>query len=145
MKAIGSSSWRDTSASAPAASRQGGSVATDERPSFARILADRSAVPELDWVQGEEDRLRWAAAQLEAVLLRDLLDEALQPGKSSFWGKGPGVEVYSSLFLDEISQELARTGQFGVADMLVNQLQPQGQGQEQGQKSQLQPEGQRQE
>ncbi|MBE3576593.1 MAG: rod-binding protein [Limnochordales bacterium] len=91
-----------------------------------RELAGRDAVPELAWVTGQEERLRWAATELEAVLLRDLLNTMLSPGKGSFWGNGPGAQVYSSLFLEEMARELARTGHFGVADTLVEQLGSQG-------------------
>lgn len=102
---------------------------TTEETCFENILSryrgspEREAVPELAWITGRENRVRWAGTELEAVLLRDLLHTLLPPGKGSFWGKGPGVEVYSSLFLEEIARELARSGQFGIADVLVDQLQ----------------------
>lgn len=95
-------------------------------PALARAGAPAGAAvaPELEWMKDDPERLRWTARELEATLIRDLLAAGLRPGESAFWGKGPGAEVYGSLFLEALARELAQTGSFGIADLLVNQLMP---------------------
>ncbi len=64
-----------------------------------------------------------AAEQFEAILLRQLLGEALKPMLGSeAGGKAPGSDVYQYLVTDVVAQSVAQGGGLGIAKMLVPQL-----------------------
>lgn len=68
-----------------------------------------------------------AAEQFEAILVRQLLGEALKPMfGAEAGGKAPGSDVYQYLVTDVVAQSVAQGGGLGIAKMLVPQLTPQG-------------------
>jgi len=67
-----------------------------------------------------------AAAQFEAILVRQLLSEAFKPLGSAGGEKLPGSDVYQYMITDVVSQSVAQGGGLGIAKMLVPQLTPQG-------------------
>lgn len=66
-----------------------------------------------------------AAEQFEAILVRQLLGEALKP---MFAGetKAPGADVYQYMVTDVVAQSVAQGGGLGIAKMIVPQLTPRG-------------------
>jgi len=69
---------------------------------------------------GREAELRKAAEDLEALFLKQLLTEMRKAGGATM--QGPGGEIYQSLFDEELSQQLARGSDLGVARMVCEQL-----------------------
>ncbi len=67
-----------------------------------------------------------AAEQFEAILVRQLLGEALKPMLGSGETKPPGSDVYQYLVTDVVSQSVTQGGGLGIAKMLVPQLTPKG-------------------
>ncbi len=66
-----------------------------------------------------------AAEQFEAILVRQILGEALKP---MFNGetKAPGSDVYQYMVTDVVAQSVSQGGGLGIAKMLVPQLTPRG-------------------
>ena len=64
-----------------------------------------------------------AAQQFEAILLRQLLGEAMKPLFNSEAGaKPPGQDVYQYLVTDVVAQSVAQGGGVGLAKMLLPQF-----------------------
>jgi Rod binding domain-containing protein len=68
-----------------------------------------------------------AAEQFEAILVRQLLGDALKP---MLGGSGespaPGSDIYQYLVTDVVAQSVAQGGGLGIAKMLKPQLTPKG-------------------
>lgn len=70
-----------------------------------------------------------AAEQFEAILVRQLLGDALKPmlgGSAGGESQAPGSDVYQYFVTDVIAQSVAQGGGLGIAKMLVPQLTPKG-------------------
>lgn len=69
-----------------------------------------------------------AAEQFEAVLVRQLLGDALKPLLGGELGgeKMPGNDVYQYLVTDVVAQSVAQGGGLGIAKMLVPHLSAKG-------------------
>lgn len=68
-----------------------------------------------------------AAEQFEAILVRQLLGDALKTMGSGVDGaQAPGSDVYQYLVTDVVAQSVAQGGGLGIAKMLVAQLTPKG-------------------
>jgi Rod binding domain-containing protein len=68
-----------------------------------------------------------AAAQFEAILVRQLLGDAFKPMLGTTGTeKAPGSDVYQYLVTDVVAQSVAQGGGLGIAKMLVPQLTPTG-------------------
>lgn len=67
--------------------------------------------------------LRQASQQFEAVLIRQYLNEALQPLLNETMGSGvTGSDMYQYMITDKLADELANQNTFGVASLLQMQL-----------------------
>ncbi len=67
-----------------------------------------------------------AAEQFEAILVRQLLGDALKPMFGAGETKPPGGDVYQYLVTDVVAQSVTQGGGIGIARMLVSQLTPKG-------------------
>ncbi|HQF39202.1 MAG TPA: rod-binding protein [Opitutaceae bacterium] len=67
-----------------------------------------------------------AAEQFEAILVRQLLGDALKPMFGAGEGAVAGNNVYQYLVTDVVAQSVAQGGGLGIAKMLVPQLTPKG-------------------
>ena len=67
-----------------------------------------------------------AAAQFEAILVRQLLGEALKPMMGTGETKPPGADVYQYLVTDVVAQSVTQGGGLGIAKMLLPQLTQKG-------------------
>ena len=66
-----------------------------------------------------------AAQQFEAILVRQLLGDALKPTLGAAGGgEAPGSDVYQYLVTDVVAQSVAQGGGLGIAKMLMPQLTP---------------------
>lgn len=78
---------------------------------------------------GKRPSAQAAAEQFEAILVRQLLGDALKPmlgGSAEGGAQAPGSDVYQYLVTDVIAQSVAQGGGLGIAKMLVPQLTPKG-------------------
>ena len=69
----------------------------------------------------EMAKLKKAAAQVEAIFVKDLIG-ALRRGTPDSLGQGFGASVYRDLFDQSLSDSLAQKGSFGISGMLTRQL-----------------------
>lgn len=70
-----------------------------------------------------------AAEQFEAILVRQLLGDALKSmagGSGEDGAKAPGSDVYQYLVTDVVAQSVTQGGGLGIAKMLVPQLTAKG-------------------
>jgi Rod binding domain-containing protein len=69
-----------------------------------------------------------AAQQFEAILVRQLLGDAMKPmlGTALGGAQAPGSDVYQYLVTDVVAQSVAQGGGLGIAKMLMPQLTPKG-------------------
>jgi Rod binding domain-containing protein len=91
-------------------------------------VADSASVQRALMSDPKRPATQAAAEQFEAILVRQLLGDALKPmlGGSSEGGQAPGSDVYQYLVTDVVSQSVAQGGGLGIAKMLVAQLTPKG-------------------
>jgi len=71
----------------------------------------------------DEDRLKEACQQFEAVFLNMMLQSmrATVP-KSDLFGADQGKEIFESMLDQKLSENMAKAGETGLADMLYRQL-----------------------
>jgi len=67
----------------------------------------------------EQLKLKQACTDFEAIMIRQMLE--VMNSSTKFFGKGFGGDFFQSLFLDEISKQIAQQG-VGLSKMLYNQL-----------------------
>ena len=67
----------------------------------------------------EQAQLKKACTEFEALMVRQMLET--MSGSMKFFGKGFGGDFYQSMFLDEISKQIAEQG-LGLSKILYNQL-----------------------
>ena len=69
-----------------------------------------------------------AAQQFEAILVRQLLGDAMKPmlGSGVNAAQAPGSDVYQYLVTDVVAQSVAQGGGLGIAKMLMTQFTPKG-------------------
>ncbi|RAX57357.1 hypothetical protein CCZ01_06470 [Helicobacter monodelphidis] len=72
--------------------------------------------------QTEDEKLREQTDAFEAILVKTLLDQALNLDDGLF-PKAPGHDIYQSMYKEQLSEELA--GGFGYSDTLFNWLKEQ--------------------
>jgi Rod binding domain-containing protein len=90
-------------------------------------VADAGTVDRSLRTQPGQSGAQAAAAQFEAILVRQLLGEAFKPLLGSSGGeKAPGSDVYQYLVTDVVSQSVAQGGGLGIAKMLMPQLTQKG-------------------
>ena len=80
----------------------------------------RYQLPEGD----DETRLREVASDFEAIFIRQMLDsmrDTLNPD-ARLVDTGLAGEIYEDMLCDEYSRIMSKTGGFGLADLIVNQL-----------------------
>ena len=65
-----------------------------------------------------------ASQQFEAILVRQLLGEAMKPMLGSAESDAPGRDIYQYMVTDIVSQSVAQGGGLGIAKMLESQLAP---------------------
>jgi Rod binding domain-containing protein len=67
----------------------------------------------------EQAQLKKACNEFEALMVRQMLET--MSSSTEFFGKGFGGDFYQSMFLDEISKQIAEQG-LGLSKMLYSQL-----------------------
>ena len=68
-------------------------------------------------------KLRESAQQFEAILLRQVLGEALKPAPATPHGQpAPGAEIYQSFLTDAVADGISRSGALGLAPLFQHQL-----------------------
>jgi flagellar protein FlgJ len=83
-------------------------------PALGRPAAARSA---------ESRRLRQAAVEFEAILIKQMLDVMRKTvPKTGLLGGGMAEEIFEDMLYDEYAKKMAETAHFGLADMIVRQL-----------------------
>ncbi len=71
---------------------------------------------------GNDDKLRDAAAKLEATFLAEMLKSAGLDAQSGAFGGGIGEEQFSSFLREAQAEELVRAGGIGLAESLFNAM-----------------------
>ena len=91
-------------------------------------VADPATLQRTMTAGGQRATTEAAAQQFEAILVRQLLGDALKPLLGSATGEAaaPGSDVYQYLVTDVVAQSVAQGGGLGIAKMLVPQLTPKG-------------------
>jgi len=95
--------------------------------SFAPLLgvADPANMARTMRASAPEEPGKAAAQQFEAILVRQLLGDALKPVLGAEPGsEAPGSDVYQYLVTDIVAQSVAQGGGLGIAKMLTPQLTP---------------------
>ncbi len=97
----------------------GRSVMENVDPSMARLLRSSSGTRAKDAAN-----LKAAAQEFEALFLNHMLSvmrESIE--ESGLTEKGPGQDIYTELFDQEVARSLAKRGALGIADLLMRNLQ----------------------
>jgi Rod binding domain-containing protein len=81
--------------------------------------------------QKADAQLDKVAQEFEAIFVRKVLGELQKTTKLSGQAKIPGADMYESIWLNEVSNSLAKSGGFGVGRMLKETLARQGKSPEQ--------------
>ena len=81
--------------------------------------------------QKADAQLDKVAQEFEAIFVRKVLGELQKTTKLSGQAKMPGADMYESIWLNEVSSSLAKSGGFGVGRMLKETLARQGKSPEQ--------------
>ncbi len=109
---------RSAAAETPAASAPAAST-TDQRPApFVRMI-------EANTVRQEPARPRTrlnAYGQFEAFLLQTFVQSMLPKNAANVYGKGTAGEVWRSMLAERIGEQLAKSGQVGIADRLASSV-----------------------
>ena len=70
----------------------------------------------------DEEKLKKACTDFEAIFIQQLLKSMRQAvPKGGLLGEGPGMEIYQSLFDQELSKSLASRGRLGLGGMIYRQ------------------------
>jgi len=73
--------------------------------------------------RADPEELKEAAAEFEALFVARVLDEMWRSATTaSYFGRGFAATVYRDLFRDELARAVARSGGFGIADLLARRL-----------------------
>lgn len=67
----------------------------------------------------EQTQLKKACTEFEAIMVRQMLET--MSSSTKFFGKGFGGDYFQSMFLDEISKQIAEQG-LGLSKMLYEQV-----------------------
>jgi len=68
--------------------------------------------------------LKKATDNIEAMFLKDLLTQMEKSQGTKMFGSGPGSDIYQDMMNQELTQQVAKGGQFGVSKMLYGELSP---------------------
>jgi Rod binding domain-containing protein len=82
-------------------------------------LSNAQAKPRISNINAGDKALKAQTDAFEAVLLKQVLDVTMK-GDTSLFPKGPGSDIYKSMYTDTMSKNLA--GGFGFSEMLFNYL-----------------------
>ncbi len=96
----------------------GRSVMENVDPSTARLLRNSSGAN-----ANRASSLKEAAQEFEALFLSHMLSvmrESIE--ESGLTDKGPGQDIYTQLFDEEVARGLAKRGALGIADLLMRNL-----------------------
>ena len=77
------------------------------------------AVPSISNIDTDEKKLREQTDAFEAIILKMMLDKALDT-KDTLLPEDPGRKIYKSMQNDEISKQLS--GSFGYSELLYTYL-----------------------
>lgn len=73
---------------------------------------------------GSDIRLRWAAEQLEALFVHELLKSMRRTVMKAGMFDGLGVKMFEEMLDEERSKEMAAAGGLGLARLIYDQLAP---------------------
>lgn len=71
-----------------------------------------------------DTQLRWAAEQMEALLIHELLKSMRRTVMKTGMLDGPGVQLFEEMLDEERSKEMAATGGLGLAQLIYEQMAP---------------------
>ena len=110
---------RSAAAETPAASTPASSI-TEQRPApFARTIEANTTVRQ----EPARPRARLNAyGQFEAFLLQTFVQSMLPKNAANVYGKGTAGEVWRSMLAERIGEQLAKSGQVGIADRLASSV-----------------------
>jgi peptidoglycan hydrolase FlgJ len=76
--------------------------------------------------KAEKSKLRDACNDFEAIFLKQMLDAMRKTNeKSGLINGGMAEDIFEDMLYDEYSKVMAKTGSFGLSDMLFKQLETQ--------------------
>lgn len=71
----------------------------------------------------DDAKLREACRDFEAIFIKQMLDAMRKTlGKDSLLDGGAAEEIFEDMLYDERSRIMAKTGSFGIQDLLYSQL-----------------------
>jgi len=79
------------------------------------ITTAENAAPQLK-------KLHDAAEQVESYFVKNLLTEMQKGQDGGLFGKTPGSEIYQDMFTQSIADQVAKSGSFGIAKSLEQQV-----------------------
>ena len=107
------------------------SAAADAQPAPASVGSEPRTAPtfsraiETSTVRHEPARPRGrlnAYGQFEAFLLQTFVQSMLPKNATNVYGKGTAGEVWRSMLAERIGEELAKSGEIGIADRLASSM-----------------------
>lgn len=72
--------------------------------------------------QPKLSELKKATSGVEAIFVKNLLDEMQKGMKDGLFGDVPGAGIYQDLMNTSIAQAVAKGGSFGIGDLLYRQM-----------------------
>jgi Rod binding domain-containing protein len=93
------------------------SAASQRLAGRTRMAAAETADPGQSQATKQAARAR-AHQQFEAVMLRSFTEQMMPKDTSSLYGEGTAADVWRSLQVDLMSQQIAKSGGIGIAKML---------------------------
>ncbi|MCV6608189.1 MAG: rod-binding protein [Campylobacterales bacterium] len=82
-------------------------------------VTNQTKVPTIDQTK-DLNKLKTQTDQFESLVLKLMLDISMKESENSLFGKTTGSDIYSSMYHDAMSKELA--GGFGYSELLFNFL-----------------------
>ena len=75
----------------------------------------------------KSSRLYKVSQEFEAIFIKQMLNVMRKSvAKSGLMDGGMAEDIFEDMLYDEYAQNMAKTGSFGIADMIYNQLNPNG-------------------
>lgn len=82
-------------------------------------VTNQTNIPNIDQTK-DLNKLKVQTDQFESLVVKLMLDLSMKESKNSLFGEATGSKIYSSMYHDALSKELA--GGFGYSELLFNFL-----------------------
>ncbi len=82
-------------------------------------VLNQTEIPKVDQTK-DLNKLKTQTDEFESLVIKLMLDISMKEDENSLFGKTTGSDIYSSLYHDAMSKELA--GGFGYSELLFNFL-----------------------